>query len=121
MYISLLACFCSFLHIVSSFYTKNVKCKTCQLNTLPIREPFFSNSNRRYPLSRPYYKNYINRISNHDFRLGSGNKIENNTMSDDEYGEQLIKKVLNKTHNLENDDSQPKLRIIINKDILPLL
>ena len=100
--------------------------KSTQLNTLPIRN--YQNF-RQYPISRPYYKNYLNRISDKGLQLGS-----NRTNNNEDEGERMIKNILNRnetTNNefpdfgnvIANDSSSelrnppPGLRIIINKDI----
>ena len=46
--------------IVESFKYVSKNIRSFQLNTIPIRDPFDKNRFRRYPISRPYYKNYIN-------------------------------------------------------------
>ena len=90
-----------FLSIAESFHLKNTETRSFQLNTLPIREPFNSNQIRRYPLSRPYYQNYVNRVSQAALKL-SANK-QNNTLHDDEIGEKMIEKLVNRENN-PNDD-----------------
>ena len=84
---------------------------------------------RQYPISRPYYKNYLNRISDKGLQLGS-----NRTKNNKDEGEQMIENILNRNETTKNEfpdfgniianDSSselrnppPGLRIIINKDI----
>ena len=111
---------------IYSFKTQPKVFKTTQLNTLPIRN--YQNF-RQYPISRPYYKNYLNRISNKGLQLGS-----NRTKNNKDEGEQMIENILNRNETTKNEfpdfgniianDSSselrnppPGLRIIINKDI----
>ena len=46
--------------IVDSFKHLAMNSRSFELNTIPIRDPFDKNRFRRYPISRPHYKNYIN-------------------------------------------------------------
>jgi len=109
--------FLCLIGITESFHSKNIETRSFQLNTLPIREPFNSNQIRRYPLSRPYYKSYVNRVSQAALKLGE-NK-QNNTINDDELGEEMIKKLINEQNNTNEQPQQPQsgVRIIINKDM----
>lgn len=109
--------FLCLIGITESFHSKNIETRSFQLNTLPIREPFNSNQIRRYPLSRPYYKSYVNRVSQAALKLGA-NK-QNNTINDDELGEEMIKKLINEQNNTNEQPQQPQsgVRIIINKDM----
>ena len=111
---------------IYSFKTQPKVFKSSQLNTLPIRN--YQNF-RQYPISRPYYKNYLNRISDKGLQLGS-----NRTKNNKDEGEQMIENILNRNETTKNEfpdfgniianDSSselrnppPGLRIIINKDI----
>jgi cell division protease FtsH len=111
---------------IYSFKTQPKVLKNTQLNTLPIRN--YQNF-RQYPISRPYYKNYLNRISDKGLQLGS-----NRTKNNKDEGEQMIENILNRNETTKNEfpdfgniianDSSselrnppPGLRIIINKDI----
>lgn len=111
---------------IYSFKPQTKVFKSTQLNTLPIRN--YQNF-RQYPISRPYYKNYLNRISDKGLQLGS-----NRTNNNEDEGERMIENILNKnetTNNefpdfgniIANDSSSelrnppPGLRIIINKDL----
>ena len=91
------------------------------MNTIPIRDPFDKNRFRRYPISRPYYKNYINRVSQQE-TLVSQQALKlsgqmNRNFTDDETGEQMINDILNNDNNNRTQEIQPGLRIIINKDM----
>lgn len=111
---------------IHSFRPQQNPLKSTQLNTLPIRN--FQNF-RQYPISRPYYKKYLDRVSNHGLQLGS-----NQTRNNDDEGERMIENILNKTQptngefpdfgNIISNDSSSELRnppsgfrIIINKDL----
>tara|TARA_E500000178_G_scaffold354105_1_gene421987 strand:- start:2103 stop:3899 length:1797 start_codon:yes stop_codon:yes gene_type:complete len=104
---------------IYSFKPQQKSLKSTQLNTLPIRN--YQNF-RQYPISRPYYKNYLNRISNKGLQLGS-----NETKNNKDEGEQMIENILNKNQttndefpdfgNIITNNSSSGLRIIINKDV----
>ena len=106
---------------INAFKPQHRTLKSTQLNTLPIRN--YQNF-RQYPISRPYYKNYLNRISHNGLQLGS-NRTNNNEQKDE--GEQMIEDLLNKNEttndgfpdfgNIITNNSSSGLRIIINKDV----
>ena len=107
--------------IVDSFKHLVMNSRSFELNTIPIRDPFDKNRFRRYPISRPYYKNYINRVSQQE-TLVSQQALKlsgqmNRNFSDDEVGEQMINNLLNNDNNNGTQEIQPGLRIIINKDM----
>ena len=116
-YMRILSYLLCLIGVVQSFHPKNTRVRNFELNTIPIREPFQPNQFRRYPLSRPHYKSYINRISQQALKLGTSNGRQNNTLSDDEFGEQMIDNILNNNNNNRTQEVQPGLRIIINKDM----
>ena len=108
---------------INAFKPQPRTLKSTQLNTLPIRN--YQNF-RQYPISRPYYKNYLNRISHSGLQLGS-NRTNNNEQKDEDEGEQMIEDLLNKNEttndgfpdfgNIITNNSSSGLRIIINKDV----
>ena len=107
--------------IVDSFKHLVMNSRSFELNTIPIRDPFDKNRFRRYPISRPYYKNYINRVSQQE-TLVSQQALKlsgqmNRNFSDDEVGEQMINNLLNNDNKNGTQEIQPGLRIIINKDM----
>ena len=107
--------------IVDSFKHLAIYSRSFELNTIPIRDPFDKNRFRRYPISRPHYKNYINRVSQQQ-TLVSQQALKlsgqmNRNFSDDEVGEEMINNILNNDNNNRTQEVQPGLRIIINKDM----
>ena len=107
--------------IVDSFKHLAIYSRSFELNTIPIRDPFDKNRFRRYPISRPHYKNYINRVSQQQ-TLVSQQALKlsgqmNRNFSDDEVGEEMINNILNNDNNNKTQEVQPGLRIIINKDM----
>ena len=107
--------------IVDSFKHLAMNSRSFELNTIPIRDPFDKNRFRRYPISRPHYKNYINRVSQQQ-TLVSQQALKlsgqmNRNFSDDEVGEEMINNILNNDNNNKTQEVQPGLRIIINKDM----